>query len=122
MKTSPKILKLSWGLVSVEGQAMNFKDAKLYPGGVEEWDWREFGTQHEPGIHPDEVKDLIKKGADVVILSRGFNGKLSVPEITTRLLKERSIEFYILKIEEAVTLYNKLCENKQIGALFHTTC
>ena len=36
---SPRIGHLSWGRLEVEGQGA-FKDAKLYPGGAREWDWR----------------------------------------------------------------------------------
>ena len=52
---SPKILYLSWGRLEVEGQDYPFKDAKLFPGGAREWDWKETGTGHEPGIQLTDV-------------------------------------------------------------------
>jgi hypothetical protein len=36
---SPRISHLSWGHIEVEGHAP-FKDAKVFPGGAREWDWR----------------------------------------------------------------------------------
>ena len=41
--TSPRIVGLSWGQFELEG-GIRFKDAKLYPSGSREWDWRETGT------------------------------------------------------------------------------
>jgi hypothetical protein len=40
---SPRITHVSWGHLEVEG-GRRFKDAKLFPGGSREWDWRETGT------------------------------------------------------------------------------
>jgi hypothetical protein len=41
---SPRILEISWGLMTIEGLGVG-KDFKLYPGGGREWDWSETGTQ-----------------------------------------------------------------------------
>lgn len=38
-RRSPRITRLSWGHLEIEG-GRAFKDAKLYPGGAREWDWR----------------------------------------------------------------------------------
>jgi len=38
-----------WGQIVVSADR-TFKDARLYPGGVEEWDWGKTGTRHDPGI------------------------------------------------------------------------
>jgi hypothetical protein len=51
---SPRISHLSWGYVEVEGHPP-FKDTKVFPGGAREWDWRETGTHHVPGIQPADV-------------------------------------------------------------------
>jgi hypothetical protein len=51
---SPRISHLSWGHIEVEGHPP-FKDAKIFPGGAREWDWRETGTRHVPGIQPADV-------------------------------------------------------------------
>ncbi len=45
---SPRISRLAWGRVEVEGHGA-FKDVKLYPGGYRGWDLKETGTQHAPG-------------------------------------------------------------------------
>jgi hypothetical protein len=56
---SPRISHLSWGHVEVEGHPP-FKDIKVFPGGAREWDWRETGTRHVPGIQPADVQELIE--------------------------------------------------------------
>jgi hypothetical protein len=54
----PRITHLSWGRIEVEG-GRTFKDAKLWPGGVREWDWNETGTRHRPGVQPADVEELL---------------------------------------------------------------
>jgi hypothetical protein len=54
---SPRITHLSWGRLQTEDDV--FKDARLYPGGAEAWDWNETGTSHDPGIQPADVEKLL---------------------------------------------------------------
>lgn len=106
----------------MEGRDAPLKDAKLYPGGAREWDWRETGTEHEPGIQPADVNELLKHGADVVVLSQGIHRRLGVCDETLRLLKGRGVEAHVLQTEEAVRLYNELAPRRRVGGLFHSTC
>lgn len=53
---SPRISHISWGRMVVE-EVGEGKDFKLYPGGGREWDWRETGTQHDPGIQPADIAE-----------------------------------------------------------------
>lgn len=55
---SPAIRHDVWGYIDVEGQPRPFKDAKLYPGGAREWDWRETGTRRRPGVQPADAEEL----------------------------------------------------------------
>jgi hypothetical protein len=119
--TSPLITALSWGHIEVEGCG-SFKDAKLYPSGARSWNWKETGTEHEPGIQFSDVEELLEHGAEVVVLSRGVHGRLKVREDTLRKLEERGIEAHVLKSKEAVKFYNQLREDKPVGGLFHSTC
>ena len=79
---SPQITHVSWGRLEVEGKAKPYKDAKLFPGGSREWNWRETGTVHVPGIQPADVQELLDHGAKVVVLSRRWRnacGSLAKP-------------------------------------------
>jgi hypothetical protein len=119
---SPVVTRVSWGRVEVEGNDRALRDAKLYPGGSREWDWNETGTRHAPGIGPGDVEELLERGAEVVVLSRGFHGRLGVREETLRMLEERGVAAHVLLTEEAVRLYNDLREKERVGALIHSTC
>ncbi len=118
--SSPPITNLRWGQIEVEGQ--RYKDAKLFPGGSREWNWRETGTQHRPGIQPADVSELLEKGAKVLILSQGMWNRLQVCPQTLQMLKDQGIEVHILQTELAAKLYNNLRETYPVGGLFHSTC
>jgi hypothetical protein len=117
---SPRITRLSWGRLETESGA--FKDARLYPGGAEEWDWNETGTSHDPGIKPADVERLLERGANVIVLSKGFHGRLGIAPETLRMLDERDIPARIAQTEEAAEIYDELRETEKVGALIHSTC
>ena len=116
----PRITHLSWGRLQTEGGA--FKDARLYPGGAEEWDWKETGTAHDPGIQPADVERLLEMGATIVVLARGFYGRLGVAPETLEMLETREIPVHVARTEEAAGLYDSLRETERVGALIHSTC
>ncbi len=117
---SPRITDISWG--TLEAGGASFKDAKLFPGGAREWDWRETGTRHAPGIQPADVEELLERGASTVVLARGFYGRLEVCRETLEMLEERGVAVYIERTEEAVRIYNDLRKSERVGALVHSTC
>lgn len=118
---SPKISSITWGRIEVEGVGIG-KDFKLYPGGAREWDWTETGTGHDSGIQPADVEELVEKGATVIVLSRGMNGRLRTAPETIRMLERRGIPVHVRETREAVSLYNELAEKLPVGGLFHSTC
>ena len=119
--SSPRIAHISWGRLDVEGYPP-FKDAKVFPGGAREWDWRETGTHHNPGIQPSDVEELIDQGAETIVLSKGIWERLQVCPETLNLLSERGIAVEVLQTEAAVQRFNELRESTPVGGLFHSTC
>ena len=119
---SPRVTHLSWGRLEVEGADGTFKDAKLFPGGARAWDWRETGTNHEPGIQPADVEELLEHGATAVVLSKGFDERLRVTGDALRMLEDRGVSAHVRQTEEAIRLYNELRETERVGALIHSTC
>lgn len=119
--SSPRITGFSWGRLDVDGDR-SFKDAKLFPGGAREWNWRETGTAHDPGIQPADVEELLEHGADVVVLSKGVMERLRICPETLEMLKNRGVAAHVLQTEEAVRQYNELQRRHRVGGLFHSTC
>ncbi len=120
-KRSPRIARISWGRIEVEGLGAG-KDFKLYPGGGRAWDWAETGTRHSPGIQPADVEELVARGATTVVLSQGMDKQLHVHPDTCRYLEERSITVHVAETREAVKIYNDLTEGALVAGLFHSTC
>jgi len=119
---SPHIDHLSWGRMAVAGIGVG-KDFKLWPGGGREWDWRETNTQHEPGIQPTDVKELLDKGSQSVVLSQGMWLMLKTCQETLKLLEERHISVHVAETKAAVEIYNRLAsKGEAVGGLFHSTC
>jgi hypothetical protein len=120
-KRSPRIFRVSWGRMEVEGLGAG-KDFKLYPGGGRAWDWAETGTRHSPGIQPADVEELVALGATTVVLSRGMNKRLRVRPDTCRYLEERSVRVHVAETREAVGIYNDMIDSTLVAGLFHSTC
>jgi hypothetical protein len=115
------VLSLSWG--SVETAVGTFRDAKLWPGGGRGWDWNETGTHHDPGVQIADVQELVDHGARVVVLTRGQQGQLGVPDATVRMLEEAGVTVEVHRTTEAVDRHNELVdEGRAVGTLLHSTC
>ena len=94
----------------------------MFPGGAREWDWRETGTHHVPGIQPADVQELIEHGAKAVVLSKGIWEQLKVCPETLEVLAQSGIKAEVLQTEAAVERFNELRESMPVGGLFHSTC
>jgi hypothetical protein len=119
---SPRILDHGWGHMHVDGLG-DGKDFKLWPGGGREWDWRETGTHHSPGIQPGDVAELIDNGSRVIVLSRGRMLMLRTCVETLELLRDSGIEYFVEETGHAAAHYNELAaQGEPVGGLFHSTC
>jgi hypothetical protein len=119
------ITNLAWGQMEVTagGQVSHFKDCKVWTGGATAWNWNETGTQHEPGIQPADLEEVLEKGVEIVILARGVFSRLGVCPETEKLLRDRGVEYHMLDTKEAITLYNELArQGRRVGGVFHSTC
>jgi hypothetical protein len=119
---SPRITHISWGKMEIEGVGEG-KDFKLYPGGGRPWDWNETGTRHVPGIQPADVAELITRGCQVIVLSRGMDLALQVCPETLTALNQHGIDTHVAETRAAAEYYNTLAEQgTPVGGLFHSTC
>jgi hypothetical protein len=120
-RPSPRITRISWGRMEVEGIGSG-KDFKLWPGGGREWDWKETNTEHVPGIQPADVQELLDNGSKVVVLSRGMQLMLQTCPETLQMLKDKGIGVHVEETKKAADLYNRLAGREPVGGLFHSTC
>jgi hypothetical protein len=122
VSSSPHIVQISWGNMKVAGVGKG-KDFKLWPGGGREWDWRETGTRHEPGILPADLEELLDHGCQAIVLSRGMLRRLATSPEAMALLESRHIAVHVAETKAAVEIYNRLVdEGMAVGGLFHSTC
>ncbi len=120
----PLIKTLSWGEIVVEqnNEEFRYRDCKIWPEVSKEWNWKETGTQHSPGIQIADLKEFIDK-VDIVILSRGTLLVLKVPQETIDYVKKAGKECIVGQTAAMVDKYNELAkQGKKVGGLFHSTC
>jgi hypothetical protein len=116
------VVEDGWGFVEVEGLG-RFRDVKLWPSGGRSWDWRETGTDHQPGILCADVTELLNHEPDLVILSRGRQGRLGVSPETLSLLETHGVPVVREKTDAALATYNRLAgEGRRVAGLFHSSC
>jgi len=119
---SPQINHISWGRMEVDGVGVG-KDFKLWPGGGRQWDWRETGTHHVPGIQPSDIEELLNNGSQTIVLSRGMWLALQTSKETLDFLNEKNIPVHIAETRAASGIYNDLAsDGEAVGGLFHSTC
>lgn len=118
---SPRVLSVEWGVMDVDGVGQ-IKDAKVWPGGGRAWDWRETGTEHDPGIQAADVEELLAHGATTVVLSRGMELRLQVGADVIAHLEQLGVAVRVAETREAVEIYNALLDTTAVGGLFHSTC
>lgn len=123
--TTDPITHVSWGRmeVTIGGQTTIFKDCKVWPDGAGEWDWNLTGTRHVPGTQPADIAELLERGIEELVLSRGMQLVLQTSPEAEELLRERGIPYHIEETKRAVALFNRLSlEGKKVGGVFHSTC
>jgi hypothetical protein len=108
--------------MEVEGVGAG-EDFKLWPGGGRQWDWRETGTHHVPGIQPSDIEELLNNGSQTIVLSRGMWLALQTSKETLDFLNKKNITVHIAETRAASGIYNDLAsDGAAVGGLFHSTC
>lgn len=117
---SPQV-EVKWGEVKCKGEV--FKDAVVWPGGVEEWNWAHDGTRHRSGVTMTAIDRLTDKGVTILFLTKGFEGVLTIPETIVSYAEMKGMIVVVDLTESAVKQYNELAQNGHtVGALIHSTC
>src|SRR2546430_17678024 len=117
----PRIKHVSWGQLEVEGRAEPYKDAKLFPGGSREWNWRDTGMAHRPGIQIADVQELLDHGAKIIVLSRGMAECLQVPRETLDFLKTAGGARDGVPAKKDPGAFHQTAARQAVGGRFLTT-
>jgi hypothetical protein len=117
----PAIASFRWGRVE-DSRGAVFKDARFSPAGTEEWDWRATGTRHVPGIQIADLEDLLHTPVQTILLSRGVDLVLQVPQATFDFARHHAREVLVLQSEAAVAEYNRRVASEPVILLLHSTC
>jgi hypothetical protein len=117
-----------WGklVVYINQVPQEFKDVKVWVGHkdvqAKEWNWKATGTQHVPGIQPADLDEFIDQ-VDEVILTRGVERVLQVPQQTVDYVKSKGKVCHIGETPDMIELFNRLVDQgKKVGGVFHSTC
>lgn len=100
-----EIDSIKWGEVVIDG--VKYKDAVISDKSVYDWDWRNDGTRHNPGITVKAVEQIINN--DVIILTMVFDRKLRITNET--LCKINGKIVHIIPTDQFYEVYKSISEN-----------
>ena len=108
----------SFGQILINGKKYS-SDLIIFKDYIYDSWWRKEG--HNLCI--DDIKEIINKKPDILIIGTGFYGLMKVPEDLIENIKSLGIgQVIIKKTGDACTEYNKLYKMSNILAAFHLTC
>jgi hypothetical protein len=95
------------------------QDLKIIRGRVKDKWWRKQGHR----LDPDDIKDVVAAGPEILVVGTGYAGQMRVPDITREALFQNHITILAEKTSKASHLYNQLVsEGKEVAGAFHLTC
>jgi len=115
---APRIESYDFGRIMIDGQKY-VSDVIILPDGVRPDWYRKAGHS----LVPEDFGDLLDEvRPDKLIIGRGANGVLRVPDSTRAWLTDKGIELLDLPTKEACENYNRLRKNSRVIAGLHLTC
>lgn len=123
MVAMPKIEKVSWGKVKVDGR--EYHQVLIIGNEVLERETEKlhelFGTTHQIGEW--EKEKLLSDDPEIVLIASGWSGFVKIDDDFKNQLKEKDIELQVVLTPKVVERYNQLVkEGKRVNVLIHTTC
>lgn len=119
----PKINKVSWGKVKVDGKdywQVLIIGEKIIPREVEKVK-QEYGTDHV--VADWEQKLLLSGNPEVILVASGWSGFLRADEELKKKAKDVGVELRLILTPKLKKEYNWLVkEGKRVNCLIHTTC
>jgi len=109
----------SFGKISINGNKFT-SDVIIFPDNVKS-NWR-----REKGhlLQKNDLSEIIDYNPDVLIIGKGYYGRMNIPDETKQFLKEKQIECIDEKTKKACEIYNEFNknENQDVVAALHLTC
>jgi hypothetical protein len=93
-------------------------DIIIYKNSIDDEWWR----RESHNLCVDDIKEIIDKKPDVLIIGTGYYGLMKVPLELIKYLESNNIEVIIKKTKDACDEYNTLYKKKNTIAAFHLTC
>ncbi len=107
----------SFGKMVYDGRTYT-SDLIIFPDRVFDNWWRLAGHH----LHMEDLQDVLKEKPDVLIIGTGKMGVMKVPKALIEELKQKDIELYVEKTQEAVRIFNSADKTKKVVGAFHLTC
>ena len=119
----PKIDKVSWGKVKVDGK--NYHQVLMIGDEVTERETDKlhqlFGTTHQMGDW--EKEKLMTNQPAIILVAIGWSGLVKIDDDFKQKLMAKKIELETVLTPQAPKRYHQLTqEGKRVNALIHTTC
>ena len=73
-------------------------------------------------LSPNDLTEVIEARPEILIIGRGANGRMKIPDTTAQELEDLEIRLISLQTEAACDEYNRLAGAPGVIAAFHLTC
>lgn len=112
-----KIESYSFGSIVINGETYT-KDVVILPGLVFSPWWRKEGHL----LHMEDLTVALKERPDILVIGKGYNGAMGVPEGLMNELRKMGIEVISDNTKTAVEVFNRYRDYKKVIAALHLTC
>ena len=109
-----RINKFNFGSIIINGNEFN-KDVFVTNDLVEE-------KENSHTITKDDVDKALLNEPDFIVIGRGTNGMVEIPDEIRDIVAKNNIELIEGKTNDIIKSFNKLRNNNKIVGIFHLTC
>jgi hypothetical protein len=115
--SAPRIESYRFGRIVVDGQ-VHTRDVIILPDRVIGGWWRKEGH----ALHTEDLRAVFEAAPEVLVVGQGATGMMRVTEEARQALQAAEIELVASSTQEAIEVYNRLCEKRAVAAALHLTC
>ncbi|MFP4588583.1 MAG: Mth938-like domain-containing protein [Candidatus Bipolaricaulota bacterium] len=116
-----KIESYSFGNMKIDGKTYS-NDLMIVDNEIRPDWYRDKGHS----LASDDLKWIIEKAPEVLIVGSGKSGLMKVPQRTRDYLEQKGINYTIERTDQAVEVYNERLDSEsrkeKVAGAFHLTC